>query len=349
MPKLKGAWGAAVMLTLFLTIFPKKVDCMKWISALLRLLKWKTRKMPNIVVYLDILGFSNYTEQDLQSAMLLLHHQKIILGEKLRDGESHPASSYADMSCARLAESNLVDSFLYFLPFSDSIFVVSNEPDKFARQLSNFLVACLQFVDHAYANADNPATPELVEIKDWRTGQAHQEHWYPPLWRGGMATGEVAPFQALALENRKALNIPNLVGNAVVKAVRLEKNAGLRGPRLFCESGFEKLFGKDIQPYFATVNESISELLWPAFVYPIGGNPSVDKFVFCDLWQPAVGLWKSKRGHASFEHYDQFLRLLIRSFLCWAEIAGISSEAHQFVTERVRLDLGEELIKDYLH
>ncbi len=304
--------------------------------------------MPPIVAYLDVLGFSSYTEKDLYGAQLLLRHQEFILQTALQDGQSHPASSYTDPGLAAVAEAHLVDSFKHFLPFSDSIFIVSESPDKFARQLSNFLISCLRLVDRAY---DNPAKPEEVEITNITTGEKRVEKWYPPLWRGGIATGELAAFKAMGIENGKPVPIPNLAGMAVVKAAKLEewaKKEKCRGPRLFCEAGFEKLFGEDIKPYFQPVKDSVSEFLWPAFLFQCGNNPQMDMQHFHDLWRPAVCLWKSKRGQPVFEHYDEFLKLLIRSFLRWAEVVGCKPEARKYVELWITADLSKELIESYL-
>ena len=70
---------------------------------------------------------------------------------------------------------------------------------------------------------------------------------------------------------------------------------------------------------------------------------------FHDLWQPAVGLWKSKRGQVAFEHYDEFLKLLVRSFLRWADIVGCEAEAREKVRGWIGADLSEDLVAAYLH
>jgi hypothetical protein len=179
--------------------------------------------MPAIVAYLDVLGFSGYTEQDLSGALRLLGHQEFILRQKLQDGKLHPPNSYSDSSLAALAEAHLVDSFKHFLPFSDSIFIVSETPDKFARQLSHFLIECLLLIGHVYDDADDPACPETVKITEFPSATTHQESWYPPLWRGGLATGELVAGGVTGIENGKDVRIPNLAGLAVVKAVLAEK------------------------------------------------------------------------------------------------------------------------------
>ncbi len=299
--------------------------------------------MPSIIAFIDVLGFSHYTEQDLSGALLLLRHQEFILQQKLQDGRLNPAAGYADPAQAALAEAHLVDSFKHFLPFSDSTFIVSEQPDKFARQISHFLMECLQLVGHVYNDADDPARPEAVEITEFPSGKKHSERWYPPIWRGGLAIGEIAAFKVTGIDAGNAVQIPNLAGLAVVKAVRAEKAANCRGPRLLCDAGLRTKFGREIQPYFRSITDSISELLWPAFLYERGNDPQVDMNQFHDLWHIVVGLWKSKRGQPAFEHYDEFLKLLARSFLCWADLVGQGDEARRRVRQRIRSDIANQL------
>jgi hypothetical protein len=302
--------------------------------------------MTAIVAFLDVLGFSKYTEQDFSGALRLLGHQEFILRQKLQDGKLHPPSSYPDSSLASLAEAHLVDSFKHFLPFSDSIFIVSETPDKFARQLSHFLIEGLLLIGHVYDDAEDPARPEAIKIIEFPSGTSHQERWYPPLWRGGMAIGELVAGGVTGIEDGKEIRVPNLAGPAVVKAVLAEKKC--QGPRLLCEAGFEKNFGIEVQSYFRNVTETVSELLWPAFIYNLNNNPRNEMFEFQKLWTPALALWKSKRGHVAFEHYDEFLKLLARSFLRWAEIAGCAKEAREKIRGWIIADLSEKLIETYL-
>jgi len=302
--------------------------------------------MKLVFAFLDVLGFSSYSERDLAGAQLLLRHQEFILRQKLNDGHSHPAASYGDPSSASLAEAHLVDSFKHFLPFSDSVFIASDSPDKFAKQLSHFLIECLQLVGHAYDDAADPARPEAVDVTVFPAGTKHSEHWYPPLWRGGLAFGEIDVFDVTGLRDRQVYTTPNAAGPAVVKAVGVERFGG-RGPRLFCEREFIQNFGADIQRYFWPVTDSISELLWPAFLYSLENPAHIELSQFHELWGPAVGLWKSKQGHKAFEHYDEFLKLLVRSFLCWARIRGCEQKARDKARACIANDLSESLIETY--
>jgi hypothetical protein len=299
-----------------------------------------------IVAFLDVLGFSSYTEEDFYGALRLLGHQEFILRQKLEDGKLHPPESYADSSLAALAEAHLVGSFKHFLPFSDSIFIVSETPDSFARQLSHYLIECLSLVGHVYDDPEDPAFPEAVKVTDLPAGTTHPEKWYPPLWRGGLAAGEVVFGGVTGIENDAPVRIPNIAGPAVVKAVSVERTC--RGPRLFCRAGLEEVFGPEIRPFFRRVKEGVNELLWPAFVYNLNNDPQNEMLEFHTLWRPAVGLWKSKRGHLAFEHYDEFLKLIVRSFLCWADVAGCNREAAEKARRWVSADLSEDLIEPYL-
>ena len=70
-----------------------------------------------------------------------------------------------------------------------------------------------------------------------------------------------------------------------------------------------------IQPFFREVSGIVSELLWPALLYPRDGHHRLHQDNFTDPWFPAVKLWKAQHRKAAFEHYDKFLRLLVLSLL----------------------------------
>ncbi len=302
--------------------------------------------MANIVAYLDVLGFKAYTKDDFDGAVRLLGHQELILRQKIQDGQLHPPSVYADSSLAALAKAHLVDSFKYFLPFSDSLFILSDSPDDFARQLSNFLFECLFSMGHIYDDPIDPARPEIVEVIQFPSGTKRQQSWYPPLWRGGLATGGVVAGGVSGIENGEHVRIPNLAGPAVVDAVLMQDKC--RGPRLLCEPGLVAIFGPEVRPFFHKITDAVSELLWPAFAFNLNNDPQNEMSEFFKLWYPALGLWKSKRGHPAFEHYDEFLKLLIRAFLCWADLAGCAPEARKNARQWIADGLSEDLIEMYL-
>jgi hypothetical protein len=177
-------------------------------------------------------------------------------------------------------------------------------------------------------------------------GSTREEKWYPPLWRGGLASGDVVVGGITGIEAGKETRVPNLAGPAVVQAVFMEKKC--KGPRLLCEPGFEQNFAPTLRPYFRRVTDEVSELLWPAFVYNLNNDPRSEMFQFQRMWGPASALWKSKRGHPAFEHYDEFLKLLARSFLCWGDLAGCERVARENLRKWISGALAEDLVESYL-
>ncbi len=274
--------------------------------------------------------------------MLLLANQQQILSERLEQ-QANPHFA------GQLPEKIQLDSFYHFLPFSDSTFIVSREPNKFLRQFADFLAACFQINEHAYLVPEIDNAPEEVTIREWGLSgvKTFKQRWYPGLWRGGLAFGDVHLTAATAITDGSPYKVPNIVGPAVVDAVRVEKNG--KGPRLFCARELPDSLDIELKAYFAAVegSETVSEFLWPALTYA-KENPHVEINDFCNLWLPAVALWKSKRGQPSFVHYDEFLKLLIRSVMCWAGLIGYTSEAKDYVRSRIQRDLGDDLVDAYL-
>lgn len=294
--------------------------------------------MPNIVAFLDALGFSAYTGEDLSGAVQLLADQQGVIARKLQDANHVPPSGLEEFATMRG-----VSAFKHFLPFSDSTFIISDQADQFLPQLAHFLIACFNLTGNAYRNGTEGSRPEEVQVKVFggATVTTEVEYWYPSMWRGGLGEGSLHVFDVTALRNGVTVQVPNLSGTAVVNAAKAE--SGGRGPRLFCSPDFSKHFSQHLQHYFRRVDDRFYEFLWPAFAYG-DGNPSGEISNFSDLWFPAVGLWRSKKNTRAFEHYDEFLKLLIRSCICWARNAGYETEATDFVRQRVSHDLGADLV-----
>ena len=75
-----------------------------------------------VVAYLDILGFGNHTYTNVEEALELLSNYQTIINQKIIDNDLHPPPSYS-IELQELSKQNIVDSFEYFLPFSDSVFI----------------------------------------------------------------------------------------------------------------------------------------------------------------------------------------------------------------------------------
>jgi hypothetical protein len=297
----------------------------------------------HIVAFLDLLGFSNYTKEDIVGTGRLLADQQEILGQRLSEAQNPNL-------IGQIPEWMQVDGFHHFLPFSDSTLIIGNDPNKFLRQLADFLRACFLINSHAYFLPDDPEHPEKVRVLDASLSaiKTAQEMWYPAQWRGALAIGEVHVFEVLGIARGKSLKVPNAIGPAIVEAVKLEKSG--KGPRLFCPTRLPEHLTPDLREYFQPVHglNGVSEFLWPAVNFNrTTFDPQMNDFY--ELWSPAVNLWKSKtKPHVAFEHYDQFLRLLIRSAVCSAKLVDATPTARDYIRNRIRQDLSDEFVDDYL-
>jgi hypothetical protein len=290
-----------------------------------------------IVAYLDILGFKNYTLIDPAGAAQLLLNYHDIINTKLADMAQFPAENYPDPGLQNLALDGEVGSFETFLPFSDSVFVISGQPDLLIRQISRFLIDSFLLTSNAFAHPKNPTNLTTVTVTELSlqgvTGR-HDEHWFPLLFRGGISFGVVLLPKVTAIVQGCKIPITNLAGCAVVNAVSLEK-AG-KGPRLFCREDFYNLLSAQSHNFMGEINDHYYELLWPAFVYHETGQPHIEINHFTDLFLPAANLWLASRQQPEVEpHYREFLKLIVRSTQKWFTLRNSLEMANQHIEEKI--------------
>jgi hypothetical protein len=290
------------------------------------------------VAFLDILGFKNYTLIDPAGAAQLLLNYHEIINTKLADMVQFPAQNHTDPGLQNLALEGEVGSFETFLPFSDSVFVISNQPDLLIRQVSRFLIDSFQFTSGAFAHPENPTDPTAVTITELSlqgVSGRHGERWFPLLFRGGISFGDVLTPKVTAIDQGRKTNITNLAGRAVVNAVSLEKTG--KGPRLFCRADFYNLLSAQNRNFMTEINGgSCHELLWPAFVYHESSQPHVEINHFTDLFLPAANLWRAFRQQPEVEpHYREFLKLIVRSAQKWFNSKNSLEMANQHIEEKI--------------
>jgi len=256
-----------------------------------------------------------------------------------------PAGSHSDPELRNLALSGEVGSFESFLPCSDSIFIISNQPDLLIQQVSRFLIDSFKLTSSAFEHPENPTDPAAVTVTELSvhgiSGQ-HDEHWFPLLFRGGISFADVLTPQVTAIVHGRKTNTANLAGRAVVNAVGLEKTG--KGPRLFCRNDFYDLLNTQNHNFMAEViGDHCYELLWPAFIYHDSGQPHVEINHFTDLFLPAANLWQAFRQQPEVEpHYREFLKLIVRSAQKWFSLHDSLEMANKHIEEKiVRFSLQE--------
>ena len=277
--------------------------------------------MKKICTYLDLLGFSNYMNSNFEDAILLVENYQNILqmGFNISDGEF---SSFSD-----------------FLPFSDSIFIVSEDADTFIKDISHFLINCFLFTAHEYTYPIDKAKPTKVKItnigfnieKENIEVTEIEKNWYPTIFKGGVSFGDVETFTQNGLHNKTFFEQRNLAGKGIVNSVAMEKSG--RGPRLFTDSSFINLLNNENRNKFITGHNNISEILWPIEVF-IEGNPIEHEFLnsFDKLMNPAINLWRAYEKTPVGEIYYNLIRLITLS----AKRYAILNNAYDYFVKFLR-------------
>jgi hypothetical protein len=264
------------------------------------------------VAFLDLLAFSNHVRENTKDALLAFTTYRTILETKITDDLVHPPTSYSNTILQDLATRHSVNSFNHFLPFSDSVFISSDEKDLFLKQLGAFVLHCFTFTSRQYQNPEDPSNPTKV-VHKFKDNTILEETWYPTLFRGGIALGEAIPIELMGIVKNKPQKIANLAGKAVVRAVGLESK--IKGPRIVFEKDLYDKLDATTKAYTAeTEIKGLYELLWTGFHYiPSNGQDEINSFY--ELFLPAVNLWKAYNHTPFSEHYFKFVELVVTGTL----------------------------------
>lgn len=283
----------------------------------------ETDLQTGVCAYIDILGFSNHVKNDPEAALQLLQNYQAILA--IGSLEVPTNNSFAPYHR---------NSFKYFIPFSDSIFIYSESPSAFAEQLSHFLHSCFSFTSNQYcepedANHPHRVTVTAVEIEDGKpVTKKYTENWHPLFFRGGIGFGNVKVIELNAVYAGEKSRVPVVFGNSVIEAVKLEQ-AGVKGPKILCGKNFydqlddrtkrivhasDKIQGA-FEINWTTINYLASE---EQIFFPEDLNDSkwfVDQLLLNDFYSsmllPAANLWKAYNHLDVAAHYFSFLRMVV--------------------------------------
>jgi hypothetical protein len=294
-----------------------------------------------IVAYIDLLGTSNNMEENTNDAIMTFSTYNTILSSKIWDGIVNPVDSYPK-ELQDLVKKSAINSFEYFIPFSDSIFIVSDNIDSFITQLSSFVYNCFNFTSNFYLHPEdknNPIKGKMIKNSLNKNDEIVSDYidckYYPTIFRGGIAYGEVFPIDLYSISNKKSEKRINIAGKAVVQAVKLEGK--VKGPRIiFHKEVFDRI-GKLIQRKYVRKikGTELYEILWPAIKY-ISENGIKDIDSFFDMFTSAVNLWQSYNQTQYSEHYFCFMELIVASTLQFYDEMGCREDALKVVTEAIK-------------
>lgn len=294
------------------------------------------------VAFLDLLAFSNNVRENMEDAMSAIEHYNTILHTKLLNEAVYtrkpPVPALED-----IANERRIFSFDNFLPFSDSVFISATDPNLFLKQIGSFILNCFQLTSRNYQQPLDVRRPFVVKVG------GSESSWYPTLFRGGIAWGEVYPLNLISIIDRQSQMIRNLAGKAVVTAVGLEQK--VKGPRIVLEQNYFDLLDEPTRRYVqATEIKGIYEILWPSFLYiSVNGESEITRFN--ELFLPAVNFWKAYNHSPYSAHYFKFIELIVDSSIKTFEGIGLTEKCVKHINEQIKnagLETkAKELLKAY--
>jgi hypothetical protein len=290
-----------------------------------------------VFAYLDLLGFSENNRKDALSAIMALINFNEILLDKINDKEKVAED-----------EPGNINSFEYYLPFSDSLFITASNAGLFIKQLSRYCVEGFILYSGAYKAPEDHKDPTLVKnklIKSHFDKKIKNEHWFPILFRGGISYGKVAFSSMVAIDGFKNAVI-NISGEPVVNAVKLENINELKGPRIFCDKTFYELLNENEKSLlYPTKIREVYEILWPTLIYNEKNDLKTEIIGFKELFIPALNLWKACNHLPYGIHYYYFMKLIIISTVNIYEKQGAKDFAIEHIKTTITaqgLDLKED-------
>ena len=277
----------------------------------------------NIVAYIDLLAFSNHLRENTGDALMAMNNYNTILSITIREEKIHPVCSYSE-KLQYLAKNHSIDAFDYFLPFSDSVFLMSNDCSSFIKQLGSFVLQSFTLTSRFYENPIDPSSPEKGPIINLSTNEngnlevnQRECNYYPALFRGGLAYGEAFPIELYSILDKKPTKSKVITGNAVVNAVNIEKS-GIKGPRLVFYNDVYDQLNDDARDYCRMTHENnkMYEILWPALEYIKQNDIRQCELEIHKMYKivvPAYNLWKAYNHTPFSAHYFNFIELIIAS------------------------------------
>lgn len=295
------------------------------------------------VAYLDLLGFSNAVIRDTDEALSMLENYNSILQIGLSESIIHPSSNYS-AELQDLARRNSIESFDDFLPFSDSIFITSEDCSDLLMQTGGFLEKTFHFTSHIYASPEDEQDPMAyhnIGMVDDGTGGLKAvdipRRVPPTLFRGGVAYGDVEIITPIGILNKGKTRSYTLFGGAVVQAVGLEKK--VKGPRIvFSKEVYSKLDQRaKLYCRLLPEDKNFYELLWPGMGYLLENRSTFQNEFshFYDMFTPAYNLWRFYKDKEVGVHYERFIELIVASAITIYNYAGMIDFALQQIEKAI--------------
>lgn len=270
-----------------------------------------TNRTQKVVAFLDLLGFSNNTRIDADAALLMIDDYHYVINNKIFDCKTHPELNEQN-------EGMCADSFECFLPFSDSVFIVSTNPDKFVKQVSDLMSRSFSINLNHYTDSNTIVNSAEKIINTYNeSGEdsdktTHKKNYiFPVLFRGGVSFGNVSSIDITSKMNNEKTKTTNLIGIGVIDAVGLEKSG--KGPRLFCNKNFHNQLSDAVKDkYIGVVKEGeLFEIYWIVSNFNERNSIRTNLQEFDKYFDVAVKFWMANNHLDYGNQYFEFIKLII--------------------------------------
>ena len=292
------------------------------------------------VTYIDLLGFSECVRNNPEEAVMMLSHFNTILSQLNFERIVHPSSGYVP-ALQNLARRNSNESFEDFIPFSDAVFISASNCNDFILQLGNFVYSSFMFNAHVFTDPIDKSDPtSWHNIGLDNSGQPIYIpcHERPVLFRGGVAYGDVIETTPIGLFNNHKITCSNLMGEAVVRAVRTGEMK-VKGPRIVFDKSVYDQLNDDVLLYCREMPEEAFEgyyeILWPAMGLVLENKDTFPQEIchFYDIFNPAYKLWQFYKNSPVVDHYVCFLELIVSAAIKVYDALGYNDCIRQQIAD----------------
>lgn len=251
-----------------------------------------------VVAYIDILGFSRHIK-DKKDKYSLLDAQNIVLQTVITVDKLSPVSSYL-LELQKFAEAHSLSSFSNLLCLSDSVFITSNNPNMFMEQFSFFLYQCFY--------VDGFRHQHRLDEKEFNT---------PTIFSGGISFGKAKISDMISILNGTIKMSKNIVGEAVVDSVNLDKNGN--HAFIYVDDKFYEKLDSNHKQYIEIDERGMKYLLWPAFLISENNIDADTSFRneptnFLKALLNIRKHYKNKLEIRTVTKYDDLIELTIKAF-----------------------------------
>lgn len=315
-----------------------------------------------IIAFLNLLDFSNLSQNDSETATdnLISIQQKLLT--RLNDARFSPPTEYKNTNLGDFAIKHSATAYENIIHLNDKLVLTSNEVELFISQLSNFIASL--FIEYStpfqvpFNNLKEVKTTKIVSSLSG--GNILPHNVFPILYRGGVAYGEdIVSLSSSQIHEWNENPDSDTSNKTYITAVNLEKSSD-KGPHLFCDkSVVEQLSNKKM--IWKNSNTDTYEIIWTiegceTSTCSSDPNENVSN-AMQKMLLPAINLYNYfKKSENTEPQYKELLTLICRGIMkyqadnCTNGLDNLSQNINCFLAKHGISDItfDDSLIENFL-